>query len=161
MVEAARSPCALEYDLASGGRGDRDDLVSGCWPNWSPAVRPNIAATIVNNNAAAVLLTLNALAQGKEAVVSRGELVEIGGAFRVPDVMRRCAGQAGRDRHHQPHARQGLRRGDHGPKTALLMKVHTSNYAVVGFTKVVRKSGQDCPCREHGCLSSSTSAAAR
>lgn len=72
MVDAARSPCALEYDLASGGRGDRDDLVSGLLSELVAGGDPNIAATIVNNNAAAVLLTLNALAQGKEAVVSPG-----------------------------------------------------------------------------------------
>jgi len=135
LIAAARSPCALEYDIESGGRGDRDDIVNDLLCELTGAE----AATVVNNNAAAVFLLLNTLAQKKQVIVSRGELIEIGGAFRVPDIMSRAGAKlvevGTTNRTHLKDFAEALLAG--GPRTAMLMKVHASNYAIHGFTHAV------------------------
>ncbi len=132
LIDVSKAYSNLEYNLDRGERGSRYDHVEEILCRLSGAE----SAMAVNNNAGAVLLVLNTLAEGKEVVVSRGELVEIGGAFRIPDVMKRSHAllrEVGTtNRTHLDDYQEAI-----GPQTALLLKVHTSNFKVLGFTSDV------------------------
>ena len=143
VAAVARGYSTLEYDLDSGERGSRQSHVEKLLLELLDVE----AAVVVNNNAAAVMLVLATLGAGREVVVSRGELVEIGGSFRVPDILRasgaRLVEVGTTNRTHPQDYRKAI-----GPDTALLLKVHTSNFRVVGFTAEVDEAALGAIARE-------------
>src|SRR5205823_7663258 len=129
-VEVRRCYSSLESDLSASGRGSRQDHVAGILRRLTSAE----GAHVVNTSGAAVLLALAALAEGREVLVSRGELIEIGDGFRIPDVLARSGARL-----REVGTTNRTRAADYeraiGPDTALLLRVHQSNFRVVGFTE--------------------------
>jgi len=142
VLAAMRSPVDLEFDRESGRRGDRDATVAGLLAGLTGAE----AATVVNNNAAAIVLALAALAARREVLVSRGELIEIGGSFRLPDMMRAAGARlvevGTTNRTHLADYERAV-----GSKTALILKVNPSNYVMRGYTAEV--VGRDLAALAH------------
>jgi L-seryl-tRNA(Ser) seleniumtransferase len=145
VVETARGYSNLEYDLADGRRGSRQEHLADVLRRLTGAE----AALVVNNNAAAVLLALAALAEGREVVVSRGELIEIGDGFRIPDVLARSGARL-----REVGTTNRTRAADYeravGPETAALLRVHQSNFRVVGFTEQPAVAELAAVARRHG-----------
>jgi L-seryl-tRNA(Ser) seleniumtransferase len=143
--EVGRGYSNLEYELSSGARGSRQDHVAAMLRRLTGAE----ATLVVNNNAAAVLLALAALAEGREVVVSRGELIEIGDGFRIPDVLARSGAQlvevGTTNRTRASDYEQAI-----GPDTAVLLRVHQSNFRVVGFTELPAVEELAAVARRHG-----------
>ena len=145
VAHAAAGYSNLEYDLDAGARGSRQTHVAELLHRLTGAE----AALVVNNNAAAVLLALAALAEGREVVVSRGELIEIGDGFRIPDVLARSGAKL-----REVGTTNRTRAADYdaavGPETAVLLRVHQSNFRVVGFTELPTVEELSHVARSHG-----------